>query len=117
MPGAALCLANLKLTQAHFEKLGRQGLVDWSNQVMTLSRSKYCPVDKGLLRSTAQVTIQKNTLTEFYTRLSYSTPYAVYVHEIPANHPYGSMKYLSTPFNLMSHLLVKKLEAEMKKAL
>lgn len=117
MPGAALCVANLKLIQKQFEKLGRQGLVDWANKTMVLSRSKYCPVDTGLLRSTAQVTVVKNTLTEFHVRLSYDTQYAVYVHEIPMNHPYGSMKYLATPFNLRSYYLLQTIEKEMKSAL
>ena len=117
MPGSAMCLANLKLTQHKFEKFGRQGLTNWANEVMTISRSQYCPVDKGRLRASAQVKIQKNTLTEFVVRLSYSTPYAIYVHEIPAHHPHGSMKYLSTPFNLRSYLLKKTLESEMKGAL
>jgi len=116
MPGLEKCLANLALTQRHFEKLGRQGILDWCNEVMRESQSKYCPVDKGALRRSGRVQIMKNTLTEFHVRLAYTMNYAGYVHEIPMRHNVGSMKYLSTPFNLMSFYLVKKLEAEMKKA-
>lgn len=116
MPGLAQCLANLKVTENKFEKFGRKGLVDWANKTMTISRSQYCPVDTGRLRASAEVKIKKNTLTEFHVRLSYSTPYAIYVHEIPMNHPWGSMKYLSTPFNLQSFYLLKKLETEMRAA-
>jgi hypothetical protein len=117
MPGIGICLANLELKKQKFVSAGRKGLVEWANKTMTISRSQYCPLDTGLLRSTAQVTIIRNTLTEFFVRLSYATPYAVYVHEIPANHPWGSMKYLSTPFNLQSVYLLRKLESELRSAL
>lgn len=117
MPGLQQCLTNLKVTESKFEKLSRKGLVEWANKTMTISRSVYCPVDTGRLRGSAEVKIQKNTFTEFYVRLSYSTPYAAKVHEIPMSYNVGSMKYLATPFNLMSYKLIKKLEAEMKGAL
>ncbi len=116
MPGSAVCLANLAITQKHFEKLGRQGLLNWAKDVMTESQEKYCPVDTRRLRNSGKVTTTKNTLTEFFVRLSYSTPYAIYVHEIPATHTHGSMKYLSTPFNLRAHLLIQRLESELRKA-
>jgi len=117
MPGSTVCLAKLALTQAHFEKLGRQGLKKWCDATLKESRDKFCPVDKGVLKASGKSKTIKNTLTEFYVRLSYSTPYAIYVHEVPAHHPHGSMKYLATPFNLRSYLLIKTLESEMKGAL
>ena len=117
MPGSAACLAKLALTQAHFEKLGRQGIKNWSNEVLRESQMKYCPVDTGALRRSGRAFVMKNTMTEFYMRISYVMNYAAAVHEIPMNHNVGSMKYLATPFNLMSYRLLKKLEAEMKGAL
>lgn len=117
MPGLQRCLTNLKVTESKFEKLSRKGLVEWANKTMTISRSVYCPVDTGRLRGSAEVKIQKNTFTEFYVRLSYSTPYAAKVHEIPMHHRWGSMKYLSTPFNVQTHYLMTKLESEVRVAL
>ncbi len=117
MPGSVACLAKLALTQKHFEKLGRDGIKNWSNEVLRESQMKYCPVDTGALRRSGRAFIMKNTPTEFYMRISYVMNYAAAVHEIPMQHNVGSMKYLATPFNLMSHRLVQKLEAEMKKAI
>ncbi len=113
MPGLAKCLANLALTQKRFEKLGRKGLLDWCNEVMRESQKKYCPVDTGTLRRSGRVQVMKISLTEFHVRLSYTANYAIYVHEVPMQHDVGSMKFLSTPFNLMSFRLMKKLESEM----
>jgi len=113
MPGVTKCLANLKLTQNKFEKLGRQGILNWCNEVMRESQMKYCPVDTGTLRRSGRVQIMNNSLKDFSVRLSYTANYAIYVHEIPMAHDVGSMKYLSTPFNLMSFRLMQKLEAEM----
>lgn len=117
MPGLQKCLANLKLTQKKFEQIGRKELLDWCNEVMRESQMKYCPVDTGNLRRSGRVQVMKNSLTEFNVRLSYTTDYAIHVHEVPMPHNVGSMKYLSTPFNLMSFRLMKKLETEMGKAL
>lgn len=117
MPGLQKCLANLALTQKKFEKLGRQGLLDWCNEVMRESQMKYCPVDTGTLRRSGRVQIVDNSLKDFKVRLSYTANYAIYVHEIPMQHDVGSMKFLSTPFNLMSFRLMKKLESEMAGAI
>ena len=113
MPGAAKCLANLALTKIKFEKLGRQGLLDWCNEVMRESQSKYCPYLTGNLSRSGRVQVMKNSLTEFFVRLSYIANYAIYVHETPMAHDHGSMKFLSTPFNLMSFRLMQKLESAM----
>jgi len=118
MPGTALCIANLAITKKRMEGAGRKGVQEWAKKVMDVSTTVYCPVDKGLLKSTGKTKIHKNTLTEFHVRLSYSTPYAVYVHEIPTYyHPHGQWKFLSTPFNKMSPLLIKMLETEMQNAI
>ena len=115
MPGANLCIAKLAITQKQFGTLGRKGIKDWTTQVLAASK-EMCPVDTGKLRRSGTNFILKNTLTEFYMRISYTMNYAAAVHEIPAAHPVGSMKYLATPFNLMSYLLIKKLESGMRKA-
>jgi len=116
MPGSAQCIAKLALKQKQFESLGRKGLQECTLEV--LGRSKeMCPVKTGKLRRSGNTRIIKNTITNFYMRISYPVVYAAAVHEIPMQHNVGSMKYLATPFNLMSHRLLKTLEAEMKKAI
>jgi hypothetical protein len=117
MPGATKCIANLKLVQKQFESLGKAGLIDWCNEVLRRSQSQYCPVDTGFLRRSGRVAVMKSNLSELQIRISYTAEYAIYVHEIPMQHDNGSMKFLSTPFNLMSYQLMKKLESEMGAAL
>ena len=117
MPGLAKCLANLAITKSKFEKMGRQGLLDWCNEVMRESQARYCPVDTGTLRRSGRVQIMGNSLTEFHVRLSYTANYAIYVHEILMQHDVGSMKFLATPFNLMSFRLMRKLESAIAGAL
>jgi hypothetical protein len=118
MPGAALCVANLLINQKRITDAGRKAVEKWGNDTIKISKEDYCPIDTGLLKGTGESRIHKNTLTEFYVRLSYSTPYAPYVHEIPAYyHPIGQYKFLSTPFNIRSKLLVEMIENAMRAVL
>jgi hypothetical protein len=115
MPGAGLCVANLFITQKRIEEAGKKAVREWGAGTIKISKDDYCPRDTGLLVGTGDSRDHKNTPTEFYVRLSYSTPYAPYVHEIPKYyHPIGQYKFLSTPFNLRSSLLVKMVENAMR---
>jgi hypothetical protein len=116
MPGVAQCLANLTLTKVRFEKLGKQGLRNWCNEVLRESQKKYVPVATGTLRRSGRVQEMKLSPVEYNMRISYTVNYAIYVHEIPMQHDVGSMKFLATPFNLMSYRLIKKLEDAMEAA-
>jgi hypothetical protein len=115
MPGAGLCVANLFIVQKRIEEAGKKAVREWGAETIKISKEDYCPRDTGLLVGTGDCRDHKNTSTEFYVRLSYSTPYAPYVHEIPKYyHPIGQYKFLSTPFNLRSALLIKTIESAMK---
>jgi len=114
MPGAALCAAKLLLIHRAFEEAGKKAVKQWGTDTINVSKDDYCPVDTGLLKGTGDSRVFKDTPTEFFVRLSYSTPYAPYVHEIPAHHPIGQWKFLATPFNFRSTLLIKMVEESMR---
>jgi len=112
MPGSAQCIANLLIKQKKLTEVSKKVVEVWGNTTIQLSRSRFCPRDTGKLQSTGKMDVMKNTLTEFHVRLSYNTPYARRQHETPwYHHPVGQWKYLSTPFNQRSPLLIKMLEA------
>lgn len=118
MPGSAQCIANLKTLQKKLDTESKKAVKKWGQETIDLSKSKYCPVDTGRLRSTGESKTLKNTQTEFFVRLSYNTPYAVKQHETPwFYHKVGQWKYLSTPFNYRTKLLVKMIEEVWRKEL
>lgn len=118
MPGAALCVAKLMIIKKRFEEAGKTAVKTWGTDTINVSKDDYCPIDTGLLRGTGDSRVFKDTPTEFYVRLSYSTPYAPYVHEIPKYyHPIGQWKFLSTPFNMRSALFMKMVEADLRRSL
>jgi len=111
--GAAVCVANLIAKTAAVNLTARNTIKDFARDVKTTSQNQYCPVDKGNLKKSAKDEVIKNSLTEFFVRISYGEglDYAIYVHEIPRNHPIGQYKFLSTPFNLMSYRLMTDLQS------
>src|SRR5665647_39904 len=118
MPGAALCIANLIILQHRMEEVAQNAVVKWGTDTINVSKDDYCPVDTGLMKGTGDSRVFKDTLTEFYVRLSYSTPYAPYVHEISRYyHPIGQWKFLSTPFNQRSFMLTVMVENAMRSVL
>jgi len=96
---AATCIANLVMTANRIDKDARAAAKETADEVMSESKERYCPVDTGELKGSGKVEVVKNSIIEFHVRLSYSTQYAIYVHEIPYHHNHGSWKYLSIPFN------------------
>jgi hypothetical protein len=113
MPGALKCIANLAIEKKKMETIGTAALIKWCYEVLRVSQMDYCPVDTGTLRRSGRVQILKSTMSETKIRISYTAEYALEVHELNRPHNVGSMKYLSTPFNLMSYRLMKQLEADM----
>lgn len=64
---------------------------------MTRSKSEFCPVDTGFLKSSGYVkTTTDGPIIE--TTLGYNADYAIYVHEINKRYRNGKQwKYLETP--------------------
>lgn len=112
MPGSTECIANLVIERAKLEVAGRQAVKNWAYEVLRVSMKDYCPVDTGTLRRSGRVQVVLDTMARFYIRIGYTAEYALAVHELDIPHDVGSMKYLSTPFNLMSYRLMKKIEAD-----
>jgi len=108
--GAAVCVANLMLKITAVDTTARSVVHDWAKDVKTTSQNQYCPVDKGDLKKSAKEEVTKNTITEFFVRISYGEglDYAIYVHEIPNMHNHGQWKFLSTPFHVMSSKLLSE---------
>jgi hypothetical protein len=101
MAGGALCVAGLSAIEHELTEAAKQACREWGDDVLEESGEHFVPFDTGLLKSTRMLIEIKNTLTEFYLRMSYGGPafYAAAVHERAVNHPHGTWKYLSTPFN------------------
>jgi hypothetical protein len=117
MPGAAQCIVNLYRTKERLEDGARKAVKDWATDTLNASK-KITPIDTGHMVSTGIWVIIKNTLTEFFVRISYNTPYAMKQHETPwYHHPIGQWKFLSTPFNQRSPLLIKMVEAAWRNVL
>lgn len=118
MAGSALCIANFEKMVTEINEGIKKAVNKWGDEVLKDSQDNFCPVDKGDLKASAKKTIETNTKTEFFVRLSYSTPYAIYVHEIPGlHHPHGQYKYLQTPFNIATKRLNDAIEKAMKEAI
>jgi hypothetical protein len=74
------------------------GLRVWGENTMTISKDEFTPVKRGYLRGSGTVEsrrIKGNPAVELsFGGESPADEYAVYVHEIPAEHPVGEDKYL-----------------------
>lgn len=110
--GAALCTANLKIIFNAITDEAKDTTREWAEDTMLISRENFCPVDKGVLKSTGKVKTVSGTDREYKVELSYGEgiDYAVYVHEIPKHHDHGQDQYLSTPFNLRQDSLMQDLK-------
>lgn len=110
MVGSKLCIAKLTGIQKQITEGLKFAVKQWGDDVMNTSREHYVPVDTGLLKSTGTVSEEKSSATEYTIKLSYSTDYAIFVHEIPAHHEHGTWEYLTTPFNDKSSELSSTLD-------
>jgi len=108
MTGGAKCVANLKIKSEMLEAGYKTIITQWANEVLRQSQMM-CPVDTGTLRRSGRVTTLSSSPLKM--QIGYTAEYAIYVHEIPANHPVGQWKYLSTPFEQMVPQLQTMLRA------
>jgi len=69
--------------------------------IMTVAKQNYVPVDTGALRASGFVEVPKPTARGFAMEIGFggpSAPYAVIVHEdLTKRHPVGQAKYLEIP--------------------
>jgi len=111
MPGSAVCIANLLITQKRLESVSKNAVKKFAKDTLKESQTKLTPKDKGDLRKSGYIRDDKDTPTEFYMRIGFNTPYALKQHETPwYHHPVGQWKYLSTPLLRRSPVLIKELE-------
>jgi hypothetical protein len=92
-------------------KASCQALDESTHEIHLISKDTYCPVDKGLLKSTAKDELIEDTASEHTREISYDTEYAKIVHEVPYNHynpPLAQWKYLEVPMRLHESKLVDK---------
>jgi len=108
---AALCIANLITKAALIDNTSRYIITKWAKETKKVSQEQYCPVDTGATKNSYELTTEKNTLTEFFVRITVGKDldYPNYVHEIPYSHVHGQWKFLSTPFNNRSPSLMNEL--------
>lgn len=78
-----------------------QALVETAEQVMTVSKTDYVPVDTGALRASGHVQPAVWQGAKVEVEFGFggpAAPYALYVHEnLTAHHPVGQAKYLESP--------------------
>ena len=117
MPGAAGCIANLTAVKNKLNDALKLAIMDWGNEVMRESQTKYCPRDTGFLMRSGNVSVVSSTATEFVVRLAYTAPYALKQHELPYHHGVGQWKYLSAPIHAMAPMQLKRVEAAWRSAL
>src|SRR5512146_2489796 len=110
-------VAQMKARPEEIRKALAAGLYKFGEDVMTESKSVYCPVDTGTLRSSGRVSIPEDTGKEITVMLSYggaAASYAEPVHEINKNYRNGKQwKYLETPLNAHVGELPAKLKEEL----
>lgn len=92
-----------------------------SEEIMTVSKEVYCPVDTGTLRSTGRVELPVISGNKVEVVMGYGGPsadYAVYVHEIDKNYNNGKQwKYLETPLKEGIPSIERNLVSDMEKGL
>jgi len=86
-------------------------------EIITLSKERYCPWDTGTLMSTLDAEtpkIQGSDVTVTLHAGGPSAPYAVNVHETNKNYHHGRQwKYLETPAKLSAGNVLKALKADL----
>ena len=78
-----------------------KSLYTWGEQTLTRAKEEFVPVRFGFLRASGETELQVDgdaLLVEIsFGKAGPATEYAVFVHEIPANHAVGQDKYLEIP--------------------
>ena len=89
-----------------------QALDESANEIITISKENFCPVDKGDLKASGKDELIVDTSKEHTHELSYDTPYAKIVHEVPYNHsnpPTAQWKYLEVALRLNEQKTLDKI--------
>ena len=75
-----------------------RSLVNSLEQVLTVSKDVYVPIDTGFLKSSGYVSLTSGGSAEVVVEIGYRADYAIYVHEINKAYKGGRQwKYLETP--------------------
>ena len=112
---AAQCSAGIKRALDKMREAAQEATEETANEIFQVSTQNYCPVDTGLLKSSAKNEVVDNSANKYSHRISYNTHYAIYVHEIPIAHynpPSAQWKYLETPFKIYAAKFPDKLKLE-----
>jgi hypothetical protein len=84
------------------------------HEISEISKNNFCPVDTGDLKGSEKDELVVDSEDEHTREISYDTPYAVYVHEIPVSHynpPSAQWKFLETPVRLNESKLVENIKS------
>lgn len=99
-----------------------QALDESVHEIYLQSTETYCPVDTGLLKSTAKDELIVDTHDEHTREISYGSEeanYARIVHEIPYAHynpPMAQWKYLEVPIRLNEQKLIQNVKNAAREA-
>lgn len=85
----------LRKTPESTTRATAKALTEEGENTMRVSK-KRTPVDTGNLRASGHVKPATTKRSKVTVELAYGTDYAIYVHERPALHPSGQMKYLES---------------------
>lgn len=75
---------------------------------------KRTPVDTGRLRASGHAKLPTEKRNSVTVVLAYGTEYAIFVHERPANHTVGQMKYLESAVREAAPEFVASIGARLK---
>ena len=87
----------LKRLALHFPYSAAKALNEIAEVTMTDAKER-TPVEFGRLKASGNVSTHA-TPTRLAAQLTFGTEYAVYVHEIPARHAVGEVKFLENAVN------------------
>jgi hypothetical protein len=115
----AVASAALKLFGKSYEGTVR-GLRVWGEETITRAKQNFVPVRFGVLRASGKAEIREGEESPS-VELSFggdspAGEYAIYVHEIPAEHHVGEDKYLEKPALQESGHLAADIMVQVKRA-
>ena len=100
-----------------FKDAAAQGLQDWANEVVALSKADYVPVKDGFLKGSGYADTVKVSDTGRSVELGYSQLHAATQHpHTEYHHNIGQAKYLEIPLILKSAELLPRVAKMMDKA-
>lgn len=93
------------------------------DEIATVSRENFVPVDKGVLKASQQNELVEHSNKAHYREISFgksgeSSKYAAIVHEdLSKNHPHGSAKYLERPVQLYQSKISENIKSAVEGSL